>query len=49
MTKTKTEAHEGFGDFKFGPRAPTACRPLLQTNEGTFINKNAIYPQRNIL
>ena len=25
MTKTITAAREGFGDFKFGPRAPTAC------------------------
>ena len=25
---TKTAAREDFGKFKFGPRAPTACRPL---------------------
>ena len=29
ITKTKTVAREDFGNFKFGPRAPTACRPLL--------------------
>ena len=29
ITKTKTAAREDFGNFKFGPRAPTACRPLF--------------------
>ena len=32
MTKTKTAAREGFGNFKFGPRAQTACRPLIYLN-----------------
>jgi len=33
VTKTKTVAREDFGNFKFGPRAPTACRPLNYDKE----------------
>ena len=29
VTKTKTAARKDFGNFKLGPRPPTACRPLL--------------------
>ena len=49
ITKTKTVAREDFENFKFGPRAPTACRPLTYSMARLRSKFRAAIYRKNLL